>query len=265
VTPSGVIGLLHPGEMGAAVAAGLVTAGETVLWASEGRSESSMRRAAESGLTDTGSVAALAQRCEVIFSIVPPGEALAVARQVEGFTGIYVDANAIAPGTAQAIAQLIGEGGGEYVDGGIVGGPPHQRGDTRLYLSGARAGEIAAWLEPTLFEAVDLGPAPAAASALKAAYAGWTKGMAALLLTMREFAARAGVEQALLDEWSRSIPDLEARWQAARRSADTKGWRWIGEMEQIASALEQVELPGGFHHAAAEVFAWPRQAPLAGD
>ena len=49
----GPIGLLHPGEMGAAV--GGVLAGEhPVWWASSGRSPASARRASAAGLTDVG-------------------------------------------------------------------------------------------------------------------------------------------------------------------------------------------------------------------
>jgi hypothetical protein len=63
--------------------------------------------------------------------------------------------------------------------------------------------------------------APTAASALKMAYAGWTKGSAALLLTMRAAARAHGVEDALVREWEHSIPSLPDRSaQAARALAD---------------------------------------------
>ena len=95
---------------------------------------------------------------------------------------------------------------------------------------------------------------PGAASALKAAYAGWTKGSAALLLTVRELARAEGVEDALLEEWRLSIPELEERLPGAERSARRKGWRWIGEMEEISRSMAAQDLPAGFHEAAAEVF-----------
>jgi hypothetical protein len=92
------------------------------------------------------------------------------------------------------------------------------------------------------------------ASAVKMAYAAWTKGSAAMLLAVRELARREGVEETLLDEWALSIPELADRSERAARSADAKGWRWIGEMEEIAATFEANGLPGGFHRAAAEVF-----------
>ena len=88
--------------------------------------------------------------------------------------------------------------------------------------------------------------------------AAWTKGTAALLLAVRAAARAHGVEPALLEEWDESIPELAGRSRSAARSATTKGWRWVGEMEEIAATLASVELPAGFHEAAAEVF---RRAP----
>ena len=92
------------------------------------------------------------------------------------------------------------------------------------------------------------------ASAVKMAYAAWTKGTAAMLLAIRELARREGVEEALLAEWDLSQPELRDRHARALRSAEAKGWRWVGEMEEIAATFEAAGLPGGFHRAAAEVY-----------
>ena len=48
------IGLLHPGEMGAAVGKCLAGAGHRVLWAPEGRGAATKERAEEAGLTRQG-------------------------------------------------------------------------------------------------------------------------------------------------------------------------------------------------------------------
>ncbi len=245
-----VVGLLHPGEMGAAVGGALVERGETVLWASSGRSAATAERARAAGLEDAGDVTEVCRRCEILLSICPPHAALDVAREASGFAGIYVDANAIAPDTSRAVAEFQPR----LVDGGIVGPPPNEAGTTRLYLSGGEAAEAAALFAGPKVDARVISAEIGAASALKAAYAGWTKGSAALLLTMRELAQAEGVEDALLEEWRLSIPELEGRLTGAERSARRKGWRWIGEMEEIAHSMSAHELPTGFHEAAAEVF-----------
>jgi 3-hydroxyisobutyrate dehydrogenase-like beta-hydroxyacid dehydrogenase len=245
-----VVGVLHPGDMGAAVAGALRKRGETVLWASAGRSAATAERAEAARLEDAGDIAEVCRRCEILLSICPPHAAVEVARAANGFSGIYVDANAIAPGTARAIAKLQPR----LVDGGVVGPPPSRPGTTRLYLSGEEAAEVAGLFAGTNLEARVLSGESGAASALKASYAGWTKGSAALLLTMRELARAEGVEDALLEEWRLSIPELEEQVAGAERSASRKGWRWVGEMEEIAHGMAAHDLPRGFHEAAAEVF-----------
>lgn len=245
-----VVGLLHPGEMGAAIGGALQGGGETVLWASEGRSAATAERALQAGLEDAGDVAELCRRCEILLSVCPPHAAVEVARAAAGFAGTYVDANAIAPATARSIAALHER----FVDGGIVGPPPLEAGDTRLYLSGREAERIAGLFADTPVDARVLSDEPGAASALKAAYAGWTKGSAALLLTVRDLARAEGVEDALLEEWRISMPETEERLAGAERSACRKGWRWVGEMQEIARSMEAQDLPTGFHDAAADVF-----------
>ena len=238
------VGLLHPGEMGAAVGAVLRGQGLRVVWASEGRSEQTRERAEAAGLEDVESVEAVAQ-CDVVFSICPPHAALEVARSAR-FGGLYVDANAVSPATAAKVAATVGE----FVDGGIVGSPPREPGTTRLYLSGERAAEVAELFDGSALEARLVSNA----SAVKMAYAAWSKGTAAMLLAIRELACREGVEEALLAEWDLSQPGLRERYERAARSAEAKGWRWIGEMEEIAATFEAAGLPGGFHRAAAEVY-----------
>ena len=59
----------------------------------------------------------------------------------------------------------------------------------------------------------------------------------------------------LLAEWEESLPELPDQSRRAAAAAGRKGWRWVGEMEQIASTFESAGLPDGFHRATAEVFA----------
>ena len=78
-----------------------------------------------------------------------------------------------------------------------------------------------------------------------------------MLLAIRDVARANGVEDALLAEWGESAPELLERLPQAERSADAKGWRWIGEMEEIAATFAAAGQPDGFHRAAAQVYrAW---------
>ena len=234
-----IVGLLHPGEMGSAVGAAAAANGHEVLWASEARSDATRGRA--SAFRDTGTVSALVAESDVILSICPPDAAREVAAACAGFDGIYVDANAISPARAQEVAALQVR----FVDAGIVGGPPTEPGTT-LYLSGGDAQQVAGLFAGSLLETRVVSDA----SALKMVYAAWTKGTAAMLLAIREVARHFGVE----DEWRLAAPELLERLGRAEASAAKKGWRWWGEMEEIADTFAAAGEPEGFHRAASEVF-----------
>lgn len=255
MTPA--IGVLHPGEMGSAVAAAACAGGARVLWASEGRSAATRRRAEGAGLHDVGTLSALVRQSEMVLSVCPPHAATDVARAVAAhhFAGIYVDANAVSPGTARAIGAIVARAGAVFVDGGIVGPPPQGDGTSRLYLSGREAARVAASFARGPLEAIVLDGPPGAASALKMAYAAWTKGTAALLMALRALAVSERVDDALVREWGRSLPDLPARSEAAVRGSARKAWRFVSEMEEIAATFAAAGLPDGFHRAAGEIYA----------
>jgi 3-hydroxyisobutyrate dehydrogenase-like beta-hydroxyacid dehydrogenase len=132
--PTVTIGLLHPGEMGAALGAALRAKGEAVLWVSSGRSAATAERAGQAGLEDVGTVEELERRSEMILSLCPPHAALEVARSMPRFAGVYSDANAVSPATARTIAGLVSR----YVDGGVVGPPPRKPGTIASICRDAR-------------------------------------------------------------------------------------------------------------------------------
>jgi len=249
------IALLHPGEMGAAIGACLVASGYRVVWDSTGRSPATRARADAAGLKDLASLDRVLKAASVVLSVCPPHGALELARTVaeKGYTGIYVDANAVSPDTAREAARTLEASGASFVDGGIIGSPPGKASRTRLYLSGRRAESVAALFAGGNLEAIPLDGPVGTASALKVCYAAWTKGATALLAAIRALARQHGVETALLQEWSQSQPELPRRSEAIGTSA-RKAWRWIAEMEEIASSLGAAGLPEGFHLAAAEIY-----------
>jgi len=251
-----VVGLLHPGEMGSAVGASLVAGGAKVLWTPEGRGAATRKRAEALGLRDAGSLASLAHEAEVILSVAPPHAALDVAREVARleYSGLFVDANAVSPDTAREIGRVIERGGARFVDGGIIGPANRKPGAARIYLSGAESSRVAALFSAGPIDAIVVEGAVGAASALKMAYAGWNKGMQALLMSIRALAIAEGVDRSLLAEWKISQPDVVARSERAVHDNSRKAWRFVGEMEEIARTFAQVGLPTGFHDAAGEVY-----------
>jgi len=229
------VGLLFPGEMGAEIGA---AADAEVLWASEGRSKATARRAQEAGLVDVGSVAELVTTSEIVLSVCPPAIAEEVATQVFalGFSGLYVEANAISPGRMARIARL----GDRIVDGSILGA-------LHLYLSGdedevARTAELFAGSAVT---AIPLHGDIGAASAIKMAYAGWNKIGIALTAQAQAIARAHGVVEALEVEG--------VTGERLPRSA-AKAWRWAPEMEEIAATCAELGLPDGIPRGAADLY-----------
>src|SRR5512140_2891707 len=171
------IAVLHPGEMGAAIGAGLAARGHRVLWASADRGDASRRRAQTCGLEDAGTLERAVRAADVVFSVCPPHAALDLARAVAacGFGGVYIDANAVSAETTRAVGRLVEAAGASYVDAGIIGPPPLPGASVRLYVCGSRAAQIVALFEGCIMQAIALEGPIGAASALKICYAAWNK------------------------------------------------------------------------------------------
>jgi 3-hydroxyisobutyrate dehydrogenase-like beta-hydroxyacid dehydrogenase len=251
------VALFHPGNMGATIGAAAATSGARIIWTSDQRSKGTQERARQAGLTDVATLANAVRQSDIVLSVCPPHAAVDLARAVaeQNFRGIYVDANAVSRATAERIGDIVTRGGANFVDGGIIGAPVKKAGTTRLYLSGERAAEVAELFSESMLSAKTIGATPGAASALKVAYAAWTKCTDALVLAICALAAHEGVDQALMDEWRISQPDLERKSIRAAAVAAPKAWRFVGEMEEIAATFEAAGLPTGFHNAAADICA----------
>src|SRR5258708_24573445 len=106
---------------------------------------------------------------------------------------------------------MVEEGGATYIDGGIIGLPPVVAGSTRLYLSGGEADTVRRLFDGTPLDARVIGGGTWSASAVKMAYASWTKGTAALGLTARALARTQGRAGVLVAEWALSPASLADR------------------------------------------------------
>src|SRR5260370_33540752 len=97
------VGILYPGEMGSALAQVVMGDGFRVVTTLEGRSARTRRRCVEACLNVLDSFWDVVRASEVVFSLVPPGAALALAGQsrpaAEGLSQppLSVDANSISP------------------------------------------------------------------------------------------------------------------------------------------------------------------------
>ena len=131
-----------------------------------------------------------------------PCSAEDVALQIAalGFSGCYVDANAIASSTARSIGEIAQAAGARFVDGGVIGPPARRAGTTRLWLAGEHAPAVAELFAGSLVDARILDGPIGSASALKMAYAAWTKDRPHSLSATVDLAVAEGVSDSLLEE-----------------------------------------------------------------
>jgi 3-hydroxyisobutyrate dehydrogenase-like beta-hydroxyacid dehydrogenase len=244
--------------MGSAVAARLTGAGATVLTSLAGRTEATAARARAAGMRDVPDAELAA--ADFILSIVPPGQALALAERLAGpmraagGKAVYVDCNAVSPDTVLKIEAMVRATGAAFVDGGIIGPPPEtDSSKTRIYLSGPAALEVAVLEQWGLSMPVQPGPV-GAASAMKMSYAGITKGFTALGAAMMLAATRAGTADALVAEMGVSQKALLGWLTSQMPKMPGKAYRWVAEMEEIADFIGP-EHPGyGFYRSAAALY-----------
>ena len=256
------VGVVSPGAMGGALGRGWVEAGARVVATVASRSERT--RGLAHGVELLGSLDEVVAASDIVVSVVPPGEALAVAHAVRaaaamaGVTPLVADLNAVSPATVRLIEAALGDL--PFVDGAISGRPP-DTGTTRVYLSGERAADVVALAHPRLDIRVVPGP-PGAASAVKMSTASVYKGLAALLLHAVASAERAGVTAFVLDDLAREFPDVVAGLGPYLASSASKAGRYVGEMREIAATQEAAGLGPELFEAVALVWSRVAATPL---
>jgi len=253
------VAILSPGEMGAATGKAFQEHGFDIITSLEGRSETSRKRASAAGFRDCGSIASVLAEADIVFSILPPGDALTQAERVAaamketGHTPPYFDCNAVSPETAAQIGKFIEAAGAAYIDGGIVGNPPGAAVPTRFFVSGSGAKEM------NIFDGkgVDIkqcGPEAGKASAIKMCYAGITKGTSALHAAMLMAAEKLGITDDLHDELTYSQGAMYKRMEVLTSALPAVSDRYIGEMEEIAKTMSAIGIPSGFHDGSADLY-----------
>ncbi len=250
------VGILHPGSMGAAVAACAATNAAAVLWCENGRSTASLERAVRFGLTPVATLAELLDRSDIVISLCPPAAAEDLAHAVAGhrFAGVYAEANAINPERTQRIATLLPDA--TVVDGGVIGSPPVGGKSPTLYLSGPAEAtvRVEALFANTSVQAAVLGTEVGKASALKLSYASFQKTSRVLVALAVGMAREHGVDQELIEVASRRTDSYLSEPQYVATTA-ARAWRWGPELEEAADTLAAAGLPPEMLRAAASTLA----------
>jgi len=252
------VAILAQGGMGAAIGAQLVTHGLTVKTPLAGRSAASIERARTAGMVDA-SLVEIAE-CDILLSIVPSADALAVAEKFAGALSasakkpVYVDCNAINPQTLRKIAGVIAKTGCPFVDAGIIGLPPKPGGNSPKFFACGDGFETFKTLSSFGMDVRHVEGPVGAASTLKMCYGGITKGVIAVGAAMILAAARSGAGKALFDELSSSQSNLVASYARSLPDMLPKAGRWIGEMQEISAFVGSQSPEGDVYSAFADFY-----------
>ena len=253
------VGLMSPGDMGQAVAIQIKAKGLNVCTALEHRSERTRALAREAGVTDLGTIVRLVTECDVVLSVINPGAALDLARELAdalratGSHTLIVDCNAIAPDTVREIAGVVEAAGGRFLDAGIIGPPPRGNAKTNLYVSGPGAGDLEQLGGPQLIVHV-ISDRIADASALKMCYGALNKGTQALWLDVLIAAQRLGVDRILEQQLRQSQADLYDRALGQFPILPPKASRWVPEMLEISKTLATAGITPKMFQGAADIY-----------
>jgi 3-hydroxyisobutyrate dehydrogenase-like beta-hydroxyacid dehydrogenase len=254
------VGVVSPGDMGQAIAGRLKESGMNVYTALNGRSERTRSLALAAGLADCGTIEKLVATCELVISVINPGEALNVAREVAaamkktGRAIAFADLNAVSPQTARDTDAMIRAAGGMFIDGGIIGPPPRGEKDKpRLFVSGPDAYLFEQIKHPNLQVRI-MSERVGDASGIKMCYAAMTKGTTALAVELLVAARKLGVEQALEKELRDSRSDV-LDWQVKSiASMPPKAYRWVPEMQEIAKTFEELGMTRRIFDGASDMY-----------
>jgi 3-hydroxyisobutyrate dehydrogenase-like beta-hydroxyacid dehydrogenase len=260
------VGLQSPGDMGHSIGQVLHAHGLQVLTCLEGRSYRSRALAAQAGIEDGGSLEDIVQQADLFISVLVPSSALDVAARgapalrPTRASILYADCNAIAPQTVRAVADTIESAGGRMADVGIIGPPPRKPG-TKFYVSGPGAAEFSELASRGLDVRV-LDGAIGRASALKMCYGALTKGLQALATELMVAARLAGVDDALRAEQEETMSEVLGWLQGNMPIMPPKAYRWVGEMEEIASFFADLGMSPDILNGAAEMYRFVIDTPI---
>ncbi len=253
------IGVMSPGDMGQAVAQQLKNKGFNVCTALDQRSARSKELARQAGLTDVGSLAGLAEKCDVILSVMNPGSALGFAGELAQALKttrrkpLVVDCNAIAPSTMRAIETTITGAGGLCADGGIIGPPPRGTAKMSLYVSGAEASALEQLATPQISVKV-ISERIGDASAIKMCYGAFNKGLQSMALELLVAARRLGIDALLETQLRESRREVYDWIIGSLPIMPPKAHRWVPEMLEIAKTFEAVGLTPRMYQGTADMY-----------
>ena len=262
------VAILSPGDMGHAIGQLLRENELRVLTCLAGRSKRTKELSEQAGIVDVPNLKELVEQSDVLMSVTVseavPGLCREVADAVKatGTDLMFAECNAIAPALSREMEGILTESGALYVDASIIGGPPRNGSSPRVYTSGDNASEFEQ-LRDFGLDIRNLGPELGRASGIKMCYAAMTKGTTALQAELLIAAAKLGLTEELLAEFSGSQPAVVQRMEGWMPGMPAKSRRWISEMEEIEATFRDLGLTPNIFKGVADIYRMIGDTPLA--
>ena len=249
------IGIMSIGEMGFGIARLLMHHSYSVVTNLDGRSDVTKNRALEAGIKVL-SLPDIILQSDIILSIVPPKDAMAMGQSISSTAMstipanstkkiAYIDLNAISPRLVTEISQVVNSSNLICVDGCILNFPPKPLGNGTwfkpvLITSGPLSAAIPSkWVEELIatLNIRHVNENIGAASGLKMCFASIFKGHVAIALQSYTTAQKLGVLPELRRELAEQFPVVTETFDKMMLGSQYKAYRWIKEMEEISNTF----------------------------
>lgn len=265
------IAVLSPGNMGGAVGGQLAKSGYRVISCLGDRSQFTRDKAAAAGIEGVANLEALVREADLLLSILDPGKAEFVAGEVAAALRttsaalVYADCNATSPATAERLRDVTEGAGAKFIDVGIIGGAPGGPENFPSFCTSGPKAELMDELDGKGVRIKRIGPRIGQGSAIKICNGAWTKGAFALYATVMLAAEHYGFTEFLRERLPNSQAGTVGRIDQAMIRLPSLSGRYIGEMEQVASSLDDIGLTPLIHQGAADLFKLLNESSLASE
>lgn len=239
------VGFVGFGEAGFEIAKGLRSEGVSrmVLYDSV-RTELLEKRAAEAGVEVMPGLQELAERSDMILSVVPPGISVEVSRKLLTHLNpgrFYLDLTSSPPEDMKSVASMVAASGAHFVDGAMMGALPVHGHKVLIYVAGNQAETVACRLNAIGMNVKVVGREPGQASAVKLILSVATKGFGSILVEMLLASHSFGVDEPVLEALEQFYAKgLRAYIDRNVGSSAIYAGRRVVEMEASAKLLKSI-------------------------
>lgn len=267
------IGFVGFGEAAFHISKGLSAAGADKIVAYDihaetpSRGDIIRRRAADAAVALVPSNRELAQRSDVVLSVVTCDQAMNAAEQnrphLEG-RHFYADLNSVSPAVKQSIARTIDSSGARFVEIAVMAPVPPYGHRVPMLAGGEAASEFADLLQPFGMRIEPAAREIGVAAATKMFRSIVVKGLEALLTECVLAAGRYGAADRVFASLAESYPGID--WPALADYAIGRvvvhGERRAREMEEVAETLRALNIEPFMAEATARRMDWSAHLDL---